>query len=351
MVITKINKISAATKNAIVRKSAQTLPDRPSEMKIGASEIKRRLVQFVTDSANSALAEIDRLVGETNISLSEVESFIQSAEIDVPYKQELNSNNWVFAEERNRYEVTVTKAMHGIEDYKEILITMFLIGTDGKLVSVNNFELFSSGTVRFYNENQGGGFFTISRNRNGFIKGVTSNVSDIIGIAEVAKTNDYNDLDNLPDIDDAVNNQLMIAKIINGEQAVGNANAAVSAQNAVNAQNALYATNAGYAQSAPFIIPTISVNDSGAISKSLLPNNLYIFTNSSITSLEITLGEVTEGRANEYMFQFKATAANMLSVPSSVVWANEFDITALEVGWTYQVSIVNNIGVIVGVQL
>lgn len=78
----------------------------------------------------------------------------------------------------------------------------------------------------------------------------------------------------------------------------------------------------------------------------LEPNNMYIW--GEITSLDITMAEPTDNtRLNEYMFQFACgDIATVLSLPSDIRWITEPNI---EANHTYQVSIVNDIGVIGGV--
>lgn len=60
-----INKVSQVTKEAIIRKSAYGLPNRPSEQGMKAPEIKRAFFEPIIDMTYSALAETDRVVGET----------------------------------------------------------------------------------------------------------------------------------------------------------------------------------------------------------------------------------------------------------------------------------------------
>lgn len=76
----------------------------------------------------------------------------------------------------------------------------------------------------------------------------------------------------------------------------------------------------------------------------IAPNTYYKW--GEIAALTITLGAETEGITNEYCFEFAsgATAAT-LTVPDTIAWAQE---PTIEAGKTYQVSILNRIGVIVG---
>lgn len=64
-----IEKISAATKEAIKRKSAYSLPNRPSEQGMKPEDIKRAFYQPMVDVTNSCLTEIDRVINEVNKTL------------------------------------------------------------------------------------------------------------------------------------------------------------------------------------------------------------------------------------------------------------------------------------------
>lgn len=67
----QINKVSELTKDAIKRKSAYSLPDRPSDQGMKPDEIKRAFWQPVVDVTNSTISEIDRVVDEINEYLAE----------------------------------------------------------------------------------------------------------------------------------------------------------------------------------------------------------------------------------------------------------------------------------------
>ncbi len=67
----KINKVSERVKEAIKRKSAFGLPDRPSERGMKPEDIKRAFWQPVVDMSFSAIAEIDRVVDEINEAINE----------------------------------------------------------------------------------------------------------------------------------------------------------------------------------------------------------------------------------------------------------------------------------------
>lgn len=92
----------------------------------------------------------------------------------------------------------------------------------------------------------------------------------------------------------------------------------------------------------------IIVEDSGDIQATLTPNIYYLFTG-EITSLSIFFGEAKAGRYNEFKGQFR-TGSNVpvVSFPASVKWVGE-EFPTLEADRTYQFSVLNDIGVIVGV--
>lgn len=64
-----VNKISNETLLAIERKSAKTLPDRPSQAGLTAETIRNRLYKAMLDDTNSLRAEIDRVVDEVNADI------------------------------------------------------------------------------------------------------------------------------------------------------------------------------------------------------------------------------------------------------------------------------------------
>lgn len=81
-------------------------------------------------------------------------------------------------------------------------------------------------------------------------------------------------------------------------------------------------------------------------SYSVTPNVFHVW--GTVTSLTITLATPTDSSImNEYLFQFTSgSTATSLSTPSTVVWVSE---PSIEANKTYQVSIVNNIGIIASV--
>ena len=82
-----------------------------------------------------------------------------------------------------------------------------------------------------------------------------------------------------------------------------------------------------------------------AIKKVLLPNTFYIW--GEVEELNLSLDESDGGVLNEFMFEFVSGAnPTVLNLPAGVKFAHPVDI---ESNTRYQVSIINNIGVIVGV--
>lgn len=102
--------------------------------------------------------------------------------------------------------------------------------------------------------------------------------------------------------------------------------------------------------------PTSGVVDLGYINKqlststsssmSLSPNIYYRNTSTSLSTLTITLGSVSNSNIiNEYFVEFTTrSSGTTISLPSSVKWANG-ETPTFENGKTYQISIVNNLGV------
>ena len=92
----------------------------------------------------------------------------------------------------------------------------------------------------------------------------------------------------------------------------------------------------------------IPVVDNGAANTSITINPNVYYKWGVVSELNISLNESLDGIVyNEFLFQFSSGAiATTICVPSSVKWQSEPNIEANK---TYQVSIVNNIGLIVGV--
>ena len=68
----KINKVTAAVIQAMKKRSALGLPDRPSEAGLTPTQIKTAFADFVTGPTQSALAEIDRVATEVTAVLSKL---------------------------------------------------------------------------------------------------------------------------------------------------------------------------------------------------------------------------------------------------------------------------------------
>lgn len=90
----------------------------------------------------------------------------------------------------------------------------------------------------------------------------------------------------------------------------------------------------------------ISVVQSSASTIEINSNTFYKF--GEVTSLNITLASITDNTIyNEYMFEFvSGTTATTLTLPSSIKWLETPTIDANKI---YQCSIVDNIGLLVGV--
>lgn len=78
----------------------------------------------------------------------------------------------------------------------------------------------------------------------------------------------------------------------------------------------------------------------------LLPNTYHRNTNTSLTTLTITLGEVDNPNIiNEYFVEFNTSNnGTTISLPSSIKWQNG-EYPTFENNTTYQISIVNNLGI------
>ena len=73
----KVKPISAEVAAAIKKKSAFNLPDRPSERGMKPDEIKRALYAPITDDEDSVLAELGRVIDETNEALSGIDQLVE----------------------------------------------------------------------------------------------------------------------------------------------------------------------------------------------------------------------------------------------------------------------------------
>lgn len=82
-------------------------------------------------------------------------------------------------------------------------------------------------------------------------------------------------------------------------------------------------------------------------SMTLSPNIYYRNTSTSLSTLTITLGSVSNSNIiNEYFVEFTTSSSGTtVSLPSTVKWANG-ETPTFEASTTYQISIVNNLGTI-----
>ena len=81
-------------------------------------------------------------------------------------------------------------------------------------------------------------------------------------------------------------------------------------------------------------------------SETISPNTFHVW--GSVTGLTIEFGEEVSGVANEYLFQFTSgTTPTSLTLPDGIQWVN--GAPNINANKTYQVSVVNNIGLIVSV--
>lgn len=82
-------------------------------------------------------------------------------------------------------------------------------------------------------------------------------------------------------------------------------------------------------------------------SMTLSPNIYYRNTSTSLSTLTITLGSVSNSNIiNEYFVEFTTrSAGTTVSLPSGIKWANG-ETPTFEASTTYQISIVNNLGVV-----
>jgi hypothetical protein len=89
------------------------------------------------------------------------------------------------------------------------------------------------------------------------------------------------------------------------------------------------------------------LSTSTSSSMTLSPNIYYRNTSTSLSTLTITLGSVSNSNIiNEYFVEFTTrSAGTTVSLPSTIKWANG-EAPTFEASTTYQISIVNNLGTI-----
>jgi hypothetical protein len=79
----------------------------------------------------------------------------------------------------------------------------------------------------------------------------------------------------------------------------------------------------------------------------LSPNIYYRNTSTTLSSLTITLGSVSNSNIiNEYFVEFTTSSSGTtVSLPSTIKWANG-ETPTFEASTTYQISIINNLGTV-----
>ena len=75
-----VNKITNSSRNKIISKSVNPLPNNPSKLGYSAQDIKNSMFKFVTDEEESIVAEINRIVDEANTSIETATEKYYSAE-------------------------------------------------------------------------------------------------------------------------------------------------------------------------------------------------------------------------------------------------------------------------------
>ena len=132
--------------------------------------------------------------------------------------------------------------------------------------------------------------------------------------------------------------------VAKAESAAATAESAASAANAAQtaAQTAQETAESAAASVKNGRYPIV---ESTAAEMELAPNTYYVW--GEMAELTVTLGaEIADGYTNEYCFEFTSgDTATALTVPESIKWVAE---PSVESGKTYQVSIINGIGVMVG---
>lgn len=91
----------------------------------------------------------------------------------------------------------------------------------------------------------------------------------------------------------------------------------------------------------------VEIVESTETTVELQPNKFYKF--GEITELNLTLAEITDNtQLNEFMFEFvSGETATTLILPDTIKWT---DTPSIEANKIYQCSIVNNVGLMVGVE-
>ena len=188
--------------------------------------------------------------------------------------------------------------------------------------------------------------------------------SDADDLAEVATSGSYNDLTDRPTVTseivenstDLVTSGGVYDVLYENEYVISSALTDLDDRKAdrseipnVPTNVSAFTNDAGYLDSSDISgkadkIPVVEHGTSDT-TFTLTPNTYHIW--GEVASLTLTLGNVTSGYLSEYMFEFTSgSTATTLSLPSSVKWPAT---PLVQANKKYQVSIVNNIGLMVGV--
>lgn len=91
-----VSKISENTRDKIIKKSVNPLPNSPSRVGYSASDIKGAMFKFVTDEENSVISEINRVVDEVNTEIvSRTNTYV--------HEQAIASATWEINHNLGRY--------------------------------------------------------------------------------------------------------------------------------------------------------------------------------------------------------------------------------------------------------
>ena len=93
-------------------------------------------------------------------------------------------------------------------------------------------------------------------------------------------------------------------------------------------------------------VGTMTVTTTTASTMSLSPNIYYRNTSTSLSSLSISLNNTTDNTiTNEYIVEFTTSSSGTtISLPNTIKWSNG-EMPTFEANTTYQISIINNLGV------
>ena len=72
-----INEITLSKQNAIKRKSAQALPDNPTNQGMSAEQIKGAFWKFILDNEDSIISEMIRMIKEANTTFENIDDEIK----------------------------------------------------------------------------------------------------------------------------------------------------------------------------------------------------------------------------------------------------------------------------------